>query len=45
LNPFFSHSRRRLMTGGIAFWYLAFPIILLGIAVVAHIVDPPGKED
>ena len=33
------------MTGGIVFWYLAFPILLLGIAVVAHIVDPPGKED
>lgn len=33
------------MTAGIVFWYLLFPILLLGSAVVAHIVDPPEKED
>jgi hypothetical protein len=33
------------MTGGIVFWYIICPLMLLGLAVVAHIVDPPGKED
>jgi hypothetical protein len=32
------------MTGGITFWYLVFPLLLLAIAVIAHIVDPPGPE-
>ncbi len=33
------------MTAALTFWYLVIPLLLLGIAVVAHIVDPPGKED
>ena len=35
------------MTGGIAFWYVVFPLLFLAIAIIAHIVDPPGsgKED
>jgi hypothetical protein len=33
------------MSGGIIFWYLIFPLALLAVAIVAHIVDPPGKED
>lgn len=32
------------MIGGIVFWYVVFPLLLLGIAVIAHIVDPPGLE-
>jgi hypothetical protein len=32
------------MTAGIIFWYVVFPLMLLGIAVVAHIVDSPGPE-
>jgi hypothetical protein len=40
-----SNKRRFPMTAGITFWYLIFPLLLLGIAVFAHIVDPPGKED
>lgn len=32
------------MTGGIMFWYVVFPLLFLGITVVAHIADPPGPE-
>jgi hypothetical protein len=33
------------MSAGIIFWYLIFPLALLATAIVAHIADPPGKED
>jgi hypothetical protein len=33
------------LSAGIIFWYLIFPLGLLAAAVIAHIADPPGKED
>jgi hypothetical protein len=33
------------MSTGIIFWYLIFPLLLLAVAVTAHIVDPPGTEE
>jgi hypothetical protein len=33
------------MSTGITFWYLIFPLLLLLTAIIAHIADPPGKED